>query len=157
MSSRARTRTERPNGIRTVDTATVKIIIMVHTEATGRKMESTSRGATAAAAAQPRVTEAKPPMAASRGGSPRLIDHRCHLTRGRIGRPSGPTAIIRCPQGRAPCARRRINSDPSATATSDRSMTAGSGGTGKVGTPDAYNRSLRADLAAPEYGSYSEP
>ena len=92
-------------------------------------------GLTAMAAAHPSATEASPPMAARRGGSPRLIDHRCHFTLGRIGRPSGPTAIIRCPQGSAPCARRRSNREPNATATSDRSMTAGKGGTGKEGTP----------------------
>ena len=118
-----------------VETATVKIIKVVHMELTGRNTDSTSRGLTAAAAAHPNVTEASPPMAARRGGSPRLIDHRCHFTLGRIGRPSGPTAIIRCPQGNAPCARRRINREPNATATSDRSMTAGKGGTGKAGTP----------------------
>src|SRR2546426_27324 len=69
MSMMARTRTETPSGTRMVETATVKIIMVVQTELTGRNTDSTSRGLTAAAAANPRATEASPPMAARR---PRL-------------------------------------------------------------------------------------
>src|SRR2546430_17398134 len=89
MSIRARTRTERPSGIRMVETATVKIIKVVHMELTGRNTDSTSRGLTAAAAAHPNGTEAGPPLAPSTGGSSRLIDQTVEFTPGRIGRPAG--------------------------------------------------------------------
>src|SRR2546421_12400736 len=92
MSIRARTRTERPSGIRMVETATVKIMEVVHMELTGRNTDQTSRGLTAAVAAHPNVTEASPPLAARRRGQTRLIEHRRHLTHVRIRRAFGAIA-----------------------------------------------------------------
>src|SRR5437879_3317177 len=112
----------------------------------GGKAVWTIRGTVTASDAQPSATEANPASPARRGASPRLTDHRCHLTRGRIGRPSGPTAIDRCPQGREPPASRSSTSAPNPTATSDRSITAGT----EI-PPDGYNRRAVTLLAA-EYG-----
>ncbi len=120
-SIRPRRRTVTPRGIRMQPMAAMKTSREVSLEGMGRRTSWAMRGVTAATEVTPRATEVNPARAADRGDSPRLTDQRCHFTRGRMGRPSGPTAITRWPQGREPPARRKSRSAPSPMPTSERS------------------------------------
>jgi len=119
-----------PTGTTVKDAARVNIIEYSSQRATGCVTASASSGPTMKNARHPSAMEIKPSAADKVGGSPRQIVHRCHLTRGRMGRPSGPTAIVNWPHGMEPPTSRSRSSAPMAAASR-----AGNGGTCKEGTP----------------------